>query len=93
MLQPTTDHHKNMWCPVVPCGQFLDDFIDDFGFAVARIHLFSGYLFTLKQRGNSVLAIIGAHPPKLLDQVAMLDAFFPGLFDISKHLFNICFSE
>ena len=67
MLQPTPDHHKNMWCPVVPCGQFLDDFIDDFGFAVARIHLFSGYLFTLKQRGNSVLAIIGAHPPKLLD--------------------------
>ena len=45
---------------MVPCGQFLDDFIDDFGFAVARIYLFSGYLFALKQRGNSVLAIIVA---------------------------------
>ena len=82
-----------MWCPVVPCGQFLDDFIDNFGFAVARIYLFSGYLLALKQRGNSVLAIIGAHPPKLLDQVAMLDAFFPGLPNVAKHLLNICFGK
>lgn len=90
MLQPTTDYHKNMWCPV---AGFLDNFIDDFGFAVARIHLFSGYLFTLKQRGNSVLAIIGAHPPKLLDQIAMLNAFFSGLLNIAKHFFNIGFGE
>ena len=82
-----------MWCPVVPCGQFLDDFIDDFGFAVARIYLFSGYLLALKQRGNSVFSIIGAHPPKLLDQVAMPDALLPGLLNVAKHFLNIGFSE
>ena len=78
-----------MWCPLSE----LNDFVQDLFIAVSSIHLFSGYLFTLKQRGNSVLAIIGANPPKLLDQVAMPNAFFPGLLDLPKHLLNICFGE
>ena len=40
-----------MWCPVVG----LKGFVDDFWLIAASIHLFSGYLFTFKERGNGVL--------------------------------------
>ena len=87
-----TKHVVPVWCPWCPLSE-LDDFVQDLLVAVSSIHLFSGYLFTLKQRRNSVLALIGAHPPKLFDQVAMLNAFFPGLFNVPKHFLDVCFSE
>ena len=87
-----TKHVVPVWCPWCPLSE-LDDFVQDLFIAVSSIHLFSGYLFTFKQRGNSVLAIIGAHPPKLLDQVAMLNALLPSLLNVAKHFLNICFSN
>ena len=91
-LIPPTELCGALWWA---CGAhwWLNYLVDNLFAAIPHIHLFSGYLLALKQRGNSVLAIIGAHPPKLLDQIAMLNAFFPGLLNVAKHLLNICFGK
>ena len=81
-LLPPTELCGALWWA---CGAhwWLNYLVDNLFPAIPHIHLFSGYLFTLKQRGNSVLAIIGAHPPKLLDQTAMRCSLECGGFGLS----------
>ena len=79
-----------MWCLVVGVVG-LKDFVDDFWLTVPSNPLFSGYLFTFKERGNSVLTIVRTHVPKFPDQITVYNTFFTGLLDVTKHFLDVGF--